>query len=176
MYFLYEYDKDSVVYNMPQVVKLEGELDKEKLRSAFELLISRHESLRTSFMMLEGEAVQVIHESVDFDLEYREASESVAQDIIQSFIRPFDLSNSSQLRAGLIKLSEGSHLLMVDMHHIISDGVSEGMLVKDFMSLYNGEDLPALHLHYKDYAEWQQSEEQQLRLEQQRDFWKAEFA
>ena len=176
MYFLQSYDPVSVVYNMPQVVKLAGALDRKHLEGVFSQLIGRHESLRTSFGVVEGEAVQVVHKQVDFALEYHQTEESAAPALIREFVRPFDLQQASQFRVGLVKLSEQAHLLLVDMHHIISDGVSQGQLIQDFMALYQGKALPGLDIQYKDYAVWQQSDEQQLRLKAQRQFWRDEFA
>ena len=83
--------------------------------------------------------------------------------IIKGFIMPFDLSQAPLIRVGLLETAPREFVLMVDMHHIITDGVSQGILVKDFMSLYNNEDLPELKLQYKDYSEWQQGEAQQNR-------------
>ena len=175
MYFMYEYDPASVVYNMPQVVKIEGELDRHHLKKSFEGLIARHESLRTSFVLVEGGVVQVVHDQVDFVLEYHQAEESAASAIIGAFVRPFDLRQTSQLRVGLVKLREQTHLLLVDMHHIISDGLSQSQLIQDFRALYQGENLPSLPLQYKDYAVWQQNAKQQSSQAYQQTFWKNEF-
>ena len=175
MYFLYEYALESLAYNMPQVMKLEGALDKEKLITAFQGLVARHESLRTSFELVDEHVVQIIHNEVDFTIEYYETEEGQTQDIVHEFIRPFDLRSASQFRVGLIKLSNQTHLLLVDMHHIISDGMSQGLLIQDFKALYQGEELSALPLQYKDYAVWQQGTEQQGRMQEQQKFWLAEF-
>ena len=80
------------------------------------------------------------------------------------------------LRVGLIEVKPQEHILMVDMHHIISDGVSQGILIKDFMSFYNNLELPEFKLQYKDYSEWQQSEKQQERISKQEKYWLNEFA
>jgi amino acid adenylation domain-containing protein len=176
LYFLYEMDKSSLAYNMPQAVKLEGEFDKERLSSAFIALISRQESFRTCFQEIEGEMRQKLEDNVKLDIDQIELNGTDVDVHIQKFIRPFDLSQAPLLRVGLIRISESSHILLVDMHHIISDGVSQGILIQDFMALYNKEELPQLRLQYKDYSEWQQSAEQQERLAAQRDFWKQEFS
>jgi len=176
LYFLYEFDQSSLAYNLPVVVALTGLLDKEKLSGVFRKLIERHESLRTSFHVTNGTVFQQVQEEGPFELEWFEAPDSGVESLIRDFIRPFDLRHAPLIRVGLIRLSAESHLLLVDMHHIITDGVSQGILIKDFMSLYNGEELPALALQYKDYAEWQHEERQQERIAAQHDFWKKEFA
>ena len=176
LFFLYEFDKASLAYNMPQVAKLEGKIDRERLNNAFNKLIARHESLRTSFEVINDEAVQKISDQINFEIEYFHSDENEVQQVIKDFIRPFDLSKAPLIRAGLIETSPEEHILMVDMHHIITDGISQGILIKDFMALYNNEELPELKLQYKDYAEWQQSEGQQEKIAKQKAFWLNEFA
>ncbi|HYE55002.1 MAG TPA: amino acid adenylation domain-containing protein [Chitinophagaceae bacterium] len=176
LYFLYEFDRLSLAYNMPQVAKLEGALDQQRLQAAFSKLVARHESLRTSFRLINGQPVQHVTPDIDFAIEHFQSDDAGVQQIIRNFIRPFNLEQAPLLRVGLIRVTPQEHILMADMHHIITDGVSDGLLVKDFMALYNGEQLPELPLQYKDYAEWQQSKEQQSLIEQQKDFWLEEFA
>ena len=176
MYFLQEFDRDSVTYNMPEFVKFESTLDTFKLENAFKKLIARHESFRTSFEMHNEEPVQYIHETTDFELEEYDAKPEEVDDIIASFIRPFDLSKAPLIRVGLVKVENQEPVLMVDMHHIISDGVSHRILVSEFMKLYDGQELPENKLNYKDYAEWQQSEQQQAALNVQKSFWLNEYS
>jgi len=99
---------------------------------------------------------------------------------IKHFVRPFDLSLAPLLRVGLIKLPIGEaaaarHLLMVDMHHIITDGTSIGLFVKEFMALYAGEKLSPLRLQYKDYSEWQRCQQEKGTLETQAEYWVQQF-
>jgi amino acid adenylation domain-containing protein len=184
-YILQQMHKDSPAYNMPLAVILEGKLEKERLERVFAQLIHRHESLRTSFTVVGSEPVGVVHPSVPFEIEYCDASQveievkergqktedrrqrtedksathlsSVIRHPSSEFIRPFDLSQAPLLRVRLVKLEEQKHLLMVDMHHIVSDGVSQGILISDFRWFYRGEagELPALYLRYRDFAQWQ---------------------
>ncbi|WP_109302785.1 non-ribosomal peptide synthetase [Aquimarina sp. AU474] len=174
-YFIYNFDKFSLAYNMPKIVRINGKLDKEKVERVFKQLIDRHESFRTSFVTVDEIVVQKIISDVDFQLEFFESSESDINTITREFVKPFDLSKAPLLRAGLIRLSEDHHILMVDFHHIVADGVSYGILIKDFIAIYKDLDLPELRLSYKDYAEWQQSDEYQKQLSNQRDFWMNQF-
>ncbi|MGB5927686.1 MAG: amino acid adenylation domain-containing protein, partial [Cyclobacteriaceae bacterium] len=177
MYFQYQFDKSATTYNMPQVVRIEGSVDTDRLRNAFEQLVNRHESLRTRFIEHEGETVQQVMPSAAFELERYSCHEKHVGDIISTFVRPFNLSEGSLVRAGLVTLEDNNdYLLMVDMHHIISDGVSQSILVSDFLSLYDGDELPVVHLQYKDYAEWQQSDQQQSEMGKYKAYWTTEFA
>ncbi|UCH95170.1 MAG: amino acid adenylation domain-containing protein [Candidatus Aminicenantes bacterium] len=207
LYVLHQLDIHSNVYNMPIALILEGKVNKDKLEDIFRELIQRHESLRTSFQMIEGEPMQCIHDEVGFEIEYYLATEntentegtrglaplSIAPLPINNFIRPFALSKAPLLRVGLMTLSHtpaplrghprpsqevggDKYLLMVDMHHIISDGISCGILVKEFMALSAGEKLPDLRLQYKDYSEWQRGEKQAEALIKQEKYWKKQFS
>ncbi|MGE6577244.1 amino acid adenylation domain-containing protein [Paenibacillus xylanexedens] len=158
-------------YNMPGVLLLEGSIDHSLLEKAFRGLIERHETLRTGFEVVQGEAVQRIYESVDFSVVCRHANEEEASAVVQAFIRPFDLAKPPLLRAELVELAADRYLLMFDMHHIISDGVSMDVFVEELVRLYGGESLEPLHIQYKDYAVWQQSDEQKVQLKREEAYW-----
>ena len=176
LHFLYELDKDSLAYNLNDIVKLEGVLDREKLERSFKGLLSRHEILRTQFELIDDEVYQRVLDEVSFEIEYHKGSEGHYDDLLTAFIRPFDLGVAPLFRVGVIELSSVSHVLVVDMHHIITDGVSQGVMIRDFMSLYEGTKLEALPLQYKDYSEWQQSKDYQDSLAIQKSYWLGEYS
>ncbi len=175
LFFLYQLDESSLAYNLPNMVKLVGDLDIDSLTNAFKQLILRHESLRTSFDLIDGEPMQKIAETVDFKIEFFRKEEN-GKEAIKNFIRSFQLNKAPLFRVGLLQLAPEEHLLMVDMHHIISDGMSQGILIRDFMVLYDEMLLPEVQIQYKDYAEWQGSEESKKEVAQQKEFWLKEFA
>lgn len=174
MYFLYELDQSSVAYNMPQFIKLEGKVNVTRLAEALRNLVKRHESLRTVFRIEQDEPVQYILEESDFGMVHTLAED--ADPILANFVKPFDLHTGPLLRAELISTSTGVHILAIDMPHIVTDGVSNVLLVRDFMQLYQGLKLDGLTIHYKDYAEWQQSEARQHVLAAQKEFWLTAYA
>lgn len=180
MYVLYRMDKTVTSYNIPSVLSLTGELDVGRFEDTFTALIKRHESFRTAFEEINGEPVQKIRRTVAFTIEYvtvpGEGGPETEEDIIKRFIRPFDLSRPPLLRIGLIKTGEKSHLLLIDLHHIVSDGTSVGILINEFMGLYEGNPLPALTLQYKDYSEWQSRERNRGAFEQQEAYWLERFS
>jgi polyketide synthase PksJ len=190
LYILQQMEKNSVGYNMPTVMELEGVIDKDRFEDIFLMLMERHETLRTSFKMMVGEPVQKVHDVVDFGIEhYNSATENnrvETERVINNFIRPFELSKAPLLRVGLIKIGEKNkertqtqkHILMVDMHHIITDGISNAILIEDFMALYQdrGLWLSTLMFQYKDYAAWQSSQEGKTAVHQQEKYWLKEFA
>ncbi|MBB5637675.1 amino acid adenylation domain-containing protein, partial [Pedobacter cryoconitis] len=175
LYFLYEFDRDSLAYNMPRAAWLSGEMDRERLVDAFQALIGRHEVLRSTIVMIGDEPFQVIGDGSGFSITDYQARQEEVAGVMESFIRPFDLGQGPLLRVGLVHVPGGDSLLMVDMHHIIADEASQEILIRDFMALYAGEDLPAPGLQYKEYAEWQQSTAEQDRMAKQKSFWLSEY-
>jgi amino acid adenylation domain-containing protein len=167
LYILYQMEEgESIVYNIPQIITMDVEINGQKLEQVFRALIQRHESLRTSFHMAANQPVQCIHDEVEFEIEQHPPA----------FIRPFDLSKAPLLRVGLMEVKNGVHLLVVDMHHIVSDGVSMQLLAKDFIALCKGEKLPPLRIQYNDYALWQNREIERGAVKNQEEYWMKEFA
>ncbi|MDQ1353900.1 MAG: hypothetical protein QG657_4209, partial [Acidobacteriota bacterium] len=168
LYVLQQMDPHSVVYNIPQVEYLDT-VDREKMENIFRSLLNRHESLRTSFEMIDEQPVQRINDEVEFNIEILGGRGQGVES--SAFIRPFDLSRAPLLRVGLIKTETEKYALLVDIHHIISDGVSQGILLKEFLALYQGISLPVLRRQYKDYAEWQNSPAHHEELMKQEQYW-----
>jgi hypothetical protein len=196
---------DDIGYNIPDILVLEQGIDIDKLEAAFKQLIDRHDSLRTSFEEIGGESVQRIHQEVEFKIEYydlyktqveikveeKEGTRGLAPlpeepaaplrrpktagALISSFVRPFDLSRAPLLRVGLIQENKNRCIMMLDMHHIITDGISEKVLTGEFVLLYTGQTLSPLRLRYKDYAEWQNSQDQQEVMKTREMYWLKQF-
>jgi amino acid adenylation domain-containing protein/FkbM family methyltransferase len=175
LFVLQRMEPASTVYNLPQVVLLEGDVDMEKLSGTFGKMIQRHESLRTSFQLREGLPVQVVKEAVDFEVARVDVPEEELSAAIADFIRPFDLAQPPLMRVRIATVKPGRHILMLDLHHIISDGASNEIFVSEFSALYAGMRLPALKLKYKDYAYWQQSPQQREQMNVQREYWIERF-
>jgi amino acid adenylation domain-containing protein len=180
LYSFQQMNKTSIAYNSPNAYVLQEEIDKENLERAFKKLIQRHDSFRTSFHLEQNYPeypVQRIHHQVEFVAAYHEVETKEAiEEILKHFARPFDLSRAPLLRVGLIKAGEGQQVLVYDMHHIITDGTSMEILIRDFIALYAGEELPGLRLQYKGYAQWQNCEARQEAVKEQEDFWLRTFA
>ncbi|NIM12784.1 MAG: amino acid adenylation domain-containing protein [Candidatus Aminicenantes bacterium] len=183
LYVLQELEPGNTTYNIPYVLSGEN-IHIPRLEHAFKQLISRHESLKTSFRMLGEEPVQKIHDQVEFEIEYFDLTTEAegtggkihhSSLIIQNFLRAFDLSKSPLIRVGLIKLEQKKCTLMLEMHHIISDGTSMTIFVNEFRAFYQGKELPSLNIHYKDYSQWQHNVKNRESLEKQEAFWLKQF-
>ncbi|WDH97030.1 amino acid adenylation domain-containing protein [Paenibacillus urinalis] len=192
VYIAQQLEKGQTSYNMPMILEVEGELDRSRLETAFIQLIERHESLRTSFVWIGEELRQKIITpedviwSMDFlEIRAEDYSRYHSSDIakrewinqtLASFIQPFDLGNGPLIRAMIINLDKSNSLLFIDTHHIISDGVSTGILYQDLTRLYLSEALPALQLHYKDYAVYEQQYKASPNYEMNQKYWRNQFA
>ncbi|MCP4155925.1 MAG: AMP-binding protein, partial [bacterium] len=201
MYILQQMEPRSTVYNISDVIPTgENRLEKENLENILRKLVHRHESLRTTFFMQEEQPVQCIHDTAALELkvEYYETTGARNPEtgngekgetgtpvsaIIKNFVRPFDLSQAPLIRIGLLNIktntreseTKTNQLLLLDRHHIISDGVSRGILRQDFMRLLRNEELPGLQLQYKDYSEWHNRERLTQRLTRQETYWLERF-
>ncbi|HEX7238904.1 MAG TPA: amino acid adenylation domain-containing protein, partial [Longimicrobiaceae bacterium] len=174
-------------YNLGTGFRLHGELSAEALRKALEGVVARHEALRTRFVERGGEVAQVVEPArpfvlplVDlgpFDPAGRE--EHVARYAADEVSRPFDLREAPLMRATLLRLSEREHVLLVAVHHVVSDGWSVGILVRELRAHYEAAlagteaDLPPLALQYADYAVWQRGRLEGDALARRLDFWRA---
>jgi iturin family lipopeptide synthetase A len=177
MYFLQSLDEYSTLYNETELVWMLGELDKQKVVDAFTQIIQRHESLRTSFRIQDNVLKQFLNERFKFEVQYLPYDETKREELIHALIHPFDLtSDESLLRVTILEKNPLEHLMIMDSHHIVMDGVSRFVLREEFNKLYNKEALPLLKLQYKDYSEWQQSSAQQEIIAEQKKFWRNEFA
>ena len=175
LYFLYEFDKYSLAYNLPQAINIKGPVNTEKFSRIINLIVGRHEILRT-YVDTSGEApVQRIAGQINIPMECFNAAEDQVPMILREFIRPFDLNNGPLIRTGLIKVARDEHVFMIDMHHFISDAISFNIFLKEFMTLYKGDDPGEVPLQYRDYALWQTSPIYQQALARERDWWLQEF-
>ncbi|PTJ83802.1 hypothetical protein BU055_06945 [Staphylococcus succinus] len=171
LYVLNEMMDGQTAYNMPSMLEVRGEVDVERVQHAFQSLVDRHEALRTHFDTVDSEPVQIIDEHASITVDYEEASTDDYETLLNNFIRPFNLAHAPLLRVKVVKCAEQRYVLLFDMHHIISDGFSINLIIKEFTSLYHGQALEALQVQYKDYSEWMHTRD----LEGQREFWLSQF-
>ncbi|MCP5108693.1 MAG: hypothetical protein GY950_35235, partial [bacterium] len=163
LYMLQQLEPGSTFYNGPVPLRLEGPLDKARIEGTFQKLIDRHESLRTSFIQLatDGEPVQKIHADTAFAIndiivrtEHRSVPARDLSHLIADFITPFNLHAAPLMRVGLMETGSGG-LLIVDLHHIITDGISTDTLTREFNRLSQGEALAPVKIQYKDFSQCQ---------------------
>lgn len=177
MFVLNQLNSDTIAYNLSKIIKIEGELDVRRFEHAFEKIINRHEILRTSFHMEDGEIFQRVHDDINFKVNYYEiAEEEVNMELLlKKHIRPFDLSKAPLIRINLVKVNTNKYFLISDMHHIVSDATSLSILVNEFISFYTGKELPDLKLQYKDFVAWQRELIRKETVQKQEQYWLNKF-
>src|SRR5215472_13367202 len=166
LWLLAQLEPDSSAYNIPRALRIEGDLDTQALRQTLNQIIARHDVLRGNFAMVDGEPVQQIPQSREMDLPLLVLESSVPADTEQQLARliameaqrPFNLVSDLLLRASLIKIGPQDHVLLLTMHHVVSDGWSMGVLVREIATIYQAvvegqpADLPRLPIQYADFA------------------------
>jgi len=189
LWFLDQLQPNSAFYNIPLALHLRGQLNIPALESSINEIIQRHEALRTNFATIEGQPVQVIASTKNFKLlvvDLLHLPESEREIEAQRFVnkeanRPFNLEREPLFRGMVLQLGETEYILLLTMHHIISDGWSLGIFVRELTELYKGfctekpSILPELPVQYADFAVWQRQWLQGEILETQLDYWKQQL-
>ncbi len=155
LFIISQHARGAENYNLCGACWLSGKLDVKRLEHAFQVLIERHESLRSSFLVENEEWLCRVHPEVPFELMVQEGGEASVEELVSGFIQPFDLSKPPLLRAGVCRFSEDRYLLIIDAHHIILDGLSMSVFIQELMNPYQGLSLPPLQAQFKDYVSWQ---------------------
>ncbi|HSG40674.1 MAG TPA: condensation domain-containing protein, partial [Thermoanaerobaculia bacterium] len=162
MWVLNRLEPESPLYNIPGGLRLRGRLDVEALRAALREIVRRHEALRTTFAVKGGRPVQVVAAALDLPVPVEELDEAdLHRRSVQEARQPFDLAAGPLVRARLLRLGEEEHVLLVTFHHIVADGWSIGVFVRELSALYAAlaagqpSPLPELEVQYADFAVWQ---------------------
>ncbi len=186
LWFLDQLEPDSPFYNMPVAVRIKGALDKTILEKSINTIIQRHEILRASFTTIEGRPQVQIADNVALPIVFSVLSDADEQTALQKAenlvgkeaATPFNLDQAPLLRCRLLQIAPDDHVFVLNMHHIISDGVSLSIFIKELAVLYQAflhkqpNPLPELPVQYFDFAQWQRSFLDGEKLNQQLDYWK----
>jgi amino acid adenylation domain-containing protein len=190
MWFLSQLEPNNPFYNEPQALRFHGSLNIVALEKSLNKIIQRHEALRTNFVTVDGQPVQVITETLTLsvpvvDLQHLRESEREIQ--IQQLAtaeaqQPVDLASSPLIRAKLLKLTELEHVLLLTMHHIVFDGWSLGIILQELATVYSAfsndlsPELPELPIQYADFAVWQRQWLTKEALSSQLAYWKQQLS
>jgi amino acid adenylation domain-containing protein len=190
LWFLDQLTPANAAYHVPSTLRLSGPLNLAGLKQAFSEIMRRHEVLRTTFAIVAGQPVQVVSPTFDsllptIDLQGLNHTEQEACTLklaTQHAMAPFDLSRGPLLRTSLLRINEQEHILLAAMHHIVSDGWSLGLLIREVATLYEvfsqgqSSALPELAIQYSDFARWQRDWLAGERLEEKLKYWKQQLA
>ncbi|AUT01014.1 non-ribosomal peptide synthetase [Nostoc sp. CENA543] len=189
LWFLDQFDQNSVLYNIPTALRLVGKLNLQVLEQSLQEIIHRHEALRTNFITINEQPTQVIQTQINWQLSIvdwqhlptAEQETSVQQFLQQQALERFDLVRQTLIRATLILLNQTEQILLVCMHHIVSDGWSMGVFVQELTQLYNAysqgqpSPLAPLAIQYADFALWQRQWLQGEVLQNQLAYWEQQL-
>src|ERR1044072_2710649 len=190
LWFLSQLEPDLVAYNISEAVRLAGKLDVPVLNWCFNEIVRRHESLRTSFDVIAGQPVQVIAPALDLSISVVDLSQSPDDEREAEALRlskvetesPFDLMRGPLIRGALMRLRADEHVLIVTMHHIVSDGWSQGVFKNELGALYRARvmgqpsPLSELPIQYADFSEWQREWLSGAVLDRQLNYWRDRLA
>jgi len=178
MWFLDQMMPGTATYNIPMLFNLENSIDIEKLRGALQAVVDSQESLRTCFRDFDGRPVQMIADYLKAEITVMEKTDNAMEAAFREMLRPFNLAEAPLFRVMLVKKNDGSFLMVMTMHHIISDGWSVELLMRQLMAAYasltagSSPQIPALPVQYRDYAAWQNTLLETEFLRKQEDYWK----
>ena len=189
LWFLAQLEPDNASYNVPVALRLNGDLNVVALEHSINAIVTRHETLRTKFAAVDGEPFQLVStdritvDVVDLTLLPGVAVQVESQRLMSAAAQqPFDLGREHPLRASLIKLAPDEHLLLLTMHHIVSDAWSVNIFVHELSVFYEAfttqsePRLPELPIQYRDFAAWQRNWLQNGFLRRQLDYWVSHLA
>ncbi|KEI98771.1 hypothetical protein N496_03990 [Clostridium botulinum A2B3 87] len=186
LWFLQQLEPDSIEYNIPMAVEIKGNLKIEELRKSFECIVGRHEILKSNYMQVDGQPVININPQQDVKLQVMEFSnefENAMQYIREQANLPFDLEKGLLYRISLAKIDEQRYILLICLHHIISDGWSRNIILKELLAFYNNlckgtplNTLRELKIQYIDYAIWQNKQFKMKAMEKQLNYWRKKLS
>ncbi|MGW9001802.1 condensation domain-containing protein, partial [Streptomyces koyangensis] len=176
MYIMESINKMQGGYNMPQAFIVNGPLNTKLLKDALMKVIQRHDILRSTFEIKKGKLCQIVHTDVQLPFSiHQPIREEEIEHFIQNAIQPFHFTEPPLMRFILAPIIGQGTLFFFDMHHIISDGVSLGLIVQELATFYNGNNLPSISLQYHDYTQWHQRHITDARFIKQQSFWQEVF-
>ena len=167
--------EENVVYNISWAMLADEILDRDKVQKVFEKIIKRHSTLRTEFIIQDGKVVQKIKDNVEFSIPIFKNTENEINNIVNKFVKPFQIDKAPLIRVELHYIDNQKTLLLLDTHHIIMDGTALNNLVIEFNRLYNGEDLKNIPIQYKDYAVWEENYNKSDSIKVQEKYWIDKF-
>ncbi len=175
IYYASSMDTNSILYNISGGIIISKKLDTKKLEECFQKLVDRHEILRTHFNLQNNEIVQIIEDKIKLEVPVETESRANIDNIYEDFVKPFDLSKAPLLRAKIVKLEDEKTLILLDMHHIISDGASLNLFIEELCKLYNGNTLEEKELDYKDFTIWEKEQYEKEEFKKAKDFWVKQY-
>lgn len=171
MYVLWKLDKKSIAYNQTHVLNVNGELDIDRLKQALTKLTLRHDAFRTSLVEIDSKPFMRIETELPLSCQVIDVDESKVDEAVKSLTQPFNLLEAPLYRINILKVRKDYFVLIFDFHHILVDGVSIKIIIRELMEIYCGDELEYQKYQYKDYCEWLNEKQQQERIQKEEEYW-----
>ena len=171
IFFACMFDSENVRYNLTNAVIINGRIDVKRLEKAIREIVNRHEILRTSYHLVDGLPKMKIHENINMDIACEKLENKEVLEKLEEFRQPFHLDEAPLMRIKLVRIAKDKLYLFYDVHHILFDSFSFGVILNELVALYKGEYLPELKIQYKDYAAWHNLQLTSEKLKLQEDYW-----
>lgn len=182
-------DRDQIAYNIPSAYLIEGELDVDAFKRTLRTIVDRHEVLRTNIITIGGEPRQKVHDKASFSFQCEflditdeeEKGKIIEQEIQSQSTFSFDVVNGNLIIAKLIREQHDKYVFILTLHHIVTDGHSEGIFISEIAQLYNayengqGNPLPELTVQYRDFSTWQNQQLTGGLLQNHKEYWKSKM-
>lgn len=175
IYLASSMDKNSYLYNITGGILLDSMPDIAKLQNALDLIVLRHDILRTYFEVVNGQIVQKVSDELQIKIDIQEVNTNNPYELFYIYGSNFDLNKAPLFNVTLFNLPNGKVLFMLDIHHIIFDGTSLNNLILELSSIYNDKELPTLDISYKDFAIWENNKLKNNEFKNSKEFWLKEF-
>ena len=158
IYFASTIDESSIIYNTPMAIEINGKLNKDKLGTAIDKVIQNHRILRTRFILEEDNVYQYVQEYIVIKKDFQKSRYQELSTLFKEFVKPFRLNQSPLFRVKLIQVENQKNVLFIDTHHIINDGFSQNLLIKEIFDIYNEKDINIFNYDYLDYSVFEKNE------------------
>lgn len=179
IFVMMQYNPDFTMYNKPLALVVNGNMDFDRLQTAINRIVKRHEALRTSFDVLDGEPIQIIHDDARLKMEFYPSilQEDELEEMLKNFTNPFNWRTAPLARGSLVRLTTGKQALVFDFHHLISDGTSLLIFFKELIHFYkSNQELEPPTVQFRDYVVWQNERKNSPEQERMQQFWMSKCA
>jgi len=175
LFILDSFNSSGLSYNVPFTLDIKGPLNKKQLSDSLYAIVEAFDVFRTSFELRNGKPVQIIHDDVYLKMEFENVNENQIQETTAAFPTPFDLKKPPLLKVKLLRVAHDRHILLVDTHHIISDGFSVALFLKYLTNFYNSGTFLKPQFQFKDFVVWHKNKVKSGYFKDASDYWKKTF-
>lgn len=171
LYTISKVHEEVLAYNLPILIKIEGEVSIDQLKESLKMLVRNHESLRTTFSFEGSTLFQIVHSELPIEIEHLLLKEENVDDVIKAQVKKFNLESDPLFRFKIYEIAASKTYVFMDFHHVIVDGVSLEILLEEFKNTITNKPLKRAEISYRDYTKWQNDRTKNICFEDEKKFW-----